>query len=142
MFLKLKNSNLFINSFRKSIAKLADSCSHITDLASKNRYAILCRNIRAYSIQTLQNYAISTKRVPSEEDTKRALDERIARLALNIPGMNRNSGEIPKELEPFVQQYYQITQFIERAKLAGRDDEVRLLELNLREIERELSVVK
>jgi hypothetical protein len=90
----------------------------------------------------LQNYAISAKPVPSEDDTKRALDERIGRLALNIPGMNYNSSQLSKELEPFVQQYHRISQLIKRGKLIGDDDEIRLLELNLREIEREMSIVK
>ncbi len=142
MFFKNGNSNLFINSFRKFIAKLSDSHLHELDTGSKNRYATLCRNIRAYSIQILQNYAISTRRVPSDDDIKRAQNERVAKLALTIPALNCYSTEIPKEFEPFIQQYYQITQFIERAKLAGRDDEVRLLELNLREVEREMTAIK
>ena len=122
------------------MAKLAESCEY--DAESKLRYTTLCRNIRMYSVQVLQNYTISTSRVPKEDDVKRAHDERIAKLALAIPGMNCNSFEVSKELEPFVQQYHQIMQFIERAKLAGRDDEVRLLELNLKEIEETISAFK
>jgi hypothetical protein len=134
--------NLSFNSFRKLIAQLPDN-----DTVLKNRYVALCRNIRTYSIQVLQTFAISTRRIPNEDDIKRARDEkkrldneRIAKVALSIPGMNFNPLEIPAELEPFVQQYYQVTQFIQQAKLAGRHDEVRLLELNLKELKQAMNI--
>ena len=36
-------------------------------MPSQVRYAALCRNMRMYAIHLLQNYAISTRRVPTEE---------------------------------------------------------------------------
>ncbi|CAF4237172.1 unnamed protein product, partial [Rotaria sordida] len=140
-----------IDSISKQIVILADKYSNINenDITSKNRYPTLCRNIRTYSIQVLQNFSVSTKRVPSEDDIKQARNEkqkrldneRMIKIFLNIPGINHNSLEISEELEPFIQQYYQITQFIEQAKIAGRDDEVKLLELNLQELTQAISIL-
>ncbi|CAF2687300.1 unnamed protein product [Rotaria sp. Silwood2] len=139
-----------IDSISKHIAALADKCLNINenDTTSKNRYATICRNIRTYSVQVLQNFSISTKRIPSEDDIKKAQDEkkrldneRMTRTILTIPGINLNSLEISEKLEPFIQQYHQVTQFLEQAKSAGRDDEVRLLESNLKELAQAMSII-
>jgi rabenosyn-5 len=45
-------------------------------MPSQIRYSALCRNIRTYAIHLLQHYAVSTRRVPSEDDVQRARDER------------------------------------------------------------------
>ena len=160
------------SSSRKIIAKLPDSTSNIdeNDTASHIRYAALCRNMRMYAIYVLQNYSISTRRVPSEEDVKRARDERKrladerneqeraakAELASRIssssgpstpktavsgwrPTVDRTLLERTQELEPLVQQIYQVTQFIRQAQIAGRADEVKLLQLNLKELERAMN---
>ena len=57
---------------------MGESCPGIdeNDTPSQIRYSALCRNIRMYAIHLLQNYAIATKRVPSENDVQRARDER------------------------------------------------------------------
>ncbi|CAF3716965.1 unnamed protein product [Rotaria sp. Silwood1] len=139
-----------IDSISKYIVKLADKSSNINeyDPTSKNRYTTICHNIRTYSIQILKNFSISTRRVPNEDDIKQVRDEkkrldheRMKQIIFNIPNINHNSLEISEELEPFIQQYYQVIQFIERAKLAGHDDEVRSLELNLKELAQAMSTV-
>jgi rabenosyn-5 len=68
----------FIRFLSKYIAQLADSCPNIdeNDMPSQIRYSALCRNIRTYAIHLLQHYAVSTRRVPSEDDVQRARDER------------------------------------------------------------------
>lgn len=124
-----------------------------------------------YSIHLLQNYSISTRRVPTEEDVQRAREERKrlieerneserlarAEIALKITSNSNsqspttkkaNAGWTPKvdrsvlapteELEPLMQQIYQVTQFIRQAQMAGREDEVKLLQSNLRELEKGL----
>ncbi len=117
MFFKYKKFkiHLFIFFFRRLISKLADSC-HEND----RRYTALCRNIRVYAIQILQNYSVSTKRVPSKDDIKRARDECIGKLALNLS----------RKVEPSVPRYSQVIQFIQQDKLTGRNDEVVFFESN------------
>ncbi|UJR09952.1 hypothetical protein I4U23_014175 [Adineta vaga] len=133
-----------IDSTSKLIVKLADNDS----VTTYNRYAALCRNIRTYSIQILQNFSISTRHLPTEEDIKRVRDEkkrleveRMIKFAANIPGMKNGLSEISPKLEPFVQQYYRVAQFLEEAKLAGRQDEINLLEMNLKELEQAIRKV-
>ncbi|CAF3886287.1 unnamed protein product [Adineta steineri] len=133
-----------IDSTSKLILKLADN-----DKTSDNRYAILCRNIRTYSLQSLQNFAISTKRIPTEDDIKRACDEkkrleneRMAQFASTIPGLSGYGSGIPVKLEPFVHQYYQVTQFLEQAKLDGRREDIESLEMNLKELERAINAIQ
>ncbi|CAF4275229.1 unnamed protein product, partial [Adineta steineri] len=133
-----------IDSTSKLILKLADN-----DKTSDNRYAILCRNIRTYSLQSLQNFAISTKRIPTEDDIKRACDEkkrleneRMAQFASTIPGLSSYVSGIPVKLEPFVHQYYQVTQFLEQAKLDGRHEDIESLEMNLKELERAINAIQ
>lgn len=123
-----------------------------------------------YAIHLLQNYAISTRKVPSEDDVKQArverqrlLDERLemeraarAELASKVtvnntnqpnkpvisgwrPTIDRNLLEKAQQLDPLVQQIYQVTEFIREAKIAGRDEDVRSLELNLKELEKALN---
>ncbi|UJR36142.1 hypothetical protein I4U23_028880 [Adineta vaga] len=161
-----------IDTTSKYIAKLGESCPNIdeNDTPSQIRYAALCRNIRMYAIHLLQNYSISTRRVPSEEDIQRARDERIrlveernesermakAELASRIisldsptrvkpeisgwrPTVDRNLLAQAQELNPLVQQVYQVTEYIRQAQIAGRDDEVKLLEINLKELEQALN---
>ncbi|CAF2155608.1 unnamed protein product [Rotaria magnacalcarata] len=55
-----------------------DSCLSIDedDTQSIIRYSALCRNMRMYAIHVLQNLAISTRCVPSEDDVKRTCEER------------------------------------------------------------------
>ena len=55
------------------------------------------------------------------------------------PTVDRNLLERAQELEPLVQQIYQVTQFIRQAQIAGRDDEVKLLESNLKELEQAMN---
>jgi len=157
-----------IDANSKVIAKLADNCTTIdeNDTSSQIRYASLCRNLRMYAIHLLQNYAISTRRVPTEDDVKRARDERKrlleerleseraakAELASKIttnstnqinktvvsgwkPSIDRNLLERAQDLDPLVQQIYQVTEFIREAKIAGRDEDVKSLEMNLKELE-------
>lgn len=178
MLIRTYDSFLFITSFhdlhfscilvRKVIAKLADNCTTIdeNDISSQIRYASLCRNLRMYAIHLLQNYAISTRRVPTEDDVRRARDERKrlleerleaeraakAELASKIttnstnqikktivsgwkPSVDRNLLERAQDLDPLVQQIYQVTEFIREAKIAGRDEDVKSLEMNLKELE-------
>lgn len=124
-----------------------------------------------YAIHLLQNYAISTRRVPTEEDVQRAREERTrlaqeryeseraakAELASRVtstssssatpksavsgwkPTVDRSLVESGQELEPLVEQIYQVTQFIRQAQIAGRDDEVKLLESNLKELEQAMN---
>ncbi|CAF1650816.1 unnamed protein product, partial [Adineta ricciae] len=63
-----------IDSTSKYIAKLGESCPNIdeNDTSSQIRYSALCRNIRMYAIHLLQNYSISTRRLPSDDDVQRA----------------------------------------------------------------------
>jgi rabenosyn-5 len=155
---------------------LADSCPSINenDTPSQIRYAALCRNIRMYAIYLLQNHAISTRRVPTEEDVEHAREESTrlshelyeseraakAELASRVtatsnsvgtpkspvsgwrPTVDRNLLERAQELEPLVQQIYQVTQFIRQAQIAGRDDEVKLLQSNLKELEQAMNHVQ
>ncbi|CAF0855503.1 unnamed protein product [Rotaria sordida] len=160
-----------IDSTSKHIMKLADSCSNIDedDTQSQFRYSALCRNIRMYAVHLLQNYAISTRRVPSEDDVQRARDERKrlveerneleraakAELVSKIsstdspttskkdvsgwrPTIDRNLLVQAQELNPLVQQVYQVTEYIRQAQIAGRYDEVESLKLNLKELEQAL----
>ncbi|CAF1194385.1 unnamed protein product [Rotaria magnacalcarata] len=161
-----------IDSTSKYISKLADSCLNIDedDTQSIIRYSALCRNMRMYAIHVLQNFAISTRRVPSEDDVKRAreerkrlIEERIeseraakAELASRIPltdspavkkkevsgwrpTIDRNLLVQAQELNPLVQQVYQVTEYIRQAQIAGRLDEVESLKLNLKELEQALN---
>ena len=132
--------------FRKSISKLADGDS-TTPVST--RYAALCRNIRSYSTQMMQNFSISTRRLPTEDDLRRIREEKkqyedkqMMECAAKILGMNYNLTEIPPELEPFVQQYYRVRQFLEEARLAGHLDEVQSLEMNLKELEQAIRMVE
>ncbi len=161
----------FVLSIRKYIAKLAESCSNIdeNDTSSQIRYSALCRNIRMYAIHLLQNYAISTRRVPNEDDIQRAREERKrlveerndseraakVELASRITGtdspiklrtevsgwrptIDRNLLAQTQELNPLVQQVYQVTEYIRQAQIAGRHDEVESLKSNLKELEQAL----
>lgn len=167
--LKLTSLPLTNHSFpRKYIALLAESCPNIDedDIPSRIRYSALCRNIRAYAIHLIQNYAIKQGRVPTEEDVQRARDERKrlleerseseraakAELALRLPvtdsptkpkarvsgwrpTIDRNLLAQTQELDPLVQQIYQVTEYIRQAQIAGRHDEVESLKLNLKVLE-------
>jgi hypothetical protein len=169
-------SFLFCFSFiRKYIAQLGDSCPNIdeNDAPSQRRYSALCRNIRLYAIHLLQGYAISTRRVPSEDDVQRARDERKrlvderyeseraakAELASRItltdsptkqrkevtgwrPTIDRNLLAQTQELDPLVQQIYQVTEYIRQAQIAGRYDEVESLKLNLKLLEQAMKNVE
>jgi len=119
-----------------------------------------------YAIHLLQHYAITTSRVPSEDDVqqareerKRVVDERNeservakAELASRItltdsptklktqvsgwrPTIDRNLLAQTQELDPLVQQIYQVTEYIRQAQIAGRYDEVESLKLNLKVLE-------
>jgi rabenosyn-5 len=119
-----------------------------------------------YAIHLLQHYAITTRRVPSEDDVqqareerKRVVDERNeservakAELASRItltdsptklktqvsgwrPTIDRNLLAQTQELDPLVQQIYQVTEYIRQAQIAGRYDEVESLKLNLKVLE-------
>jgi len=119
-----------------------------------------------YSIHLLQHYAITTRRVPSEEDVQQAREERKrlvderneservakAELASRItltdsptklrtevsgwrPTIDRNLLVQTQELDPLVQQIYQVTEYIRQAQIAGRYDEVESLKLNLKVLE-------
>ena len=121
----------------------------------------------------MQNYAISTRRVPSEEDVQRARDERKrlvdernetewaakAELASRIPltdlptkpktkvsgwrpTIDRNLLAQTQELDPLVQQIYQVTEYIRQAQIAGRHDEVESLKLNLKVLEQALNNIE
>ncbi|CAF0818412.1 unnamed protein product [Rotaria sp. Silwood1] len=160
-----------IDSTSKYIAKLAESCPNIDedDTQSQMRYAALCRNIRMYAVHLLQNYAISTRRVPSEDDVQHARDERkrlveerneleraakaelVSKISLTDspttpkkdvsgwrPTIDRSLLVQTQELNPLVQQVYQVTEYIRQAQIAGRLDEVELLKLNLKELEQAL----
>jgi hypothetical protein len=162
----------FVLFIRKYIAKLAESCPNIDedDTPSQIRYSALCRNMRMYAIHLLQNYAISTRRVPNEDDVQRARDERKrlveernetqraakAELASRInltdsptklktevsgwrPTIDRNLLVQTQELNPLVQQVYQVTEYIRQAQIAGRHDEVESLKLNLKELEQAMN---
>ena len=153
---------------RKHVGQLAESCPNIDedDIPSQIRYSALCRNIRMYAIHLLQNYAISTRRIPREEDIQRARDERKrliderneseraakAELASRIPltdslpkpktqvsgwrpTIDRNLLVQTDELDPLVQQIYQVTEYIRQAQIAGRVDEVESLKMNLKVLE-------
>lgn len=170
---------LFIFSYaffiRKYIAKLGESAPNIDeeDTASLIRYSALCRNIRTYAINVLQNYAITTRRVPTDEDIKRARDERkrlieerneseraakaelISRISLNDspttvkkevsgwrPTIDRQILVQTQELNPLVQQVYQVTEYIRQAQIAGRLDEVASLKRNLKELEQALNIAQ
>jgi rabenosyn-5 len=161
--------------FRKYIALLAESCPNIDedDTASQIRYSALCRNIRTYAIHLLQNYAISTRRVPSEDDVQRARDERKrlveerneseraakVELASRIPltdsptkpkaqvsgwrpTIDRNLLVQAQELDPLVQQIYQVTEYIRQAQIAGRYDEVESLKRNLKVLEQAMKNIE
>ena len=135
-------------------------------MPSQIRYSALCRNIRMYGIHLLQNYAVITRRVPSEEDVQHARDERKrliderneseraakAELASRIPltdsparpktqvsgwrpTIDRNLLAQTQELDPLVQQIYQVTEYIRQAEIAGRHDEVQSLNMNLKVLE-------
>jgi len=171
-----------IDSTSKLILNLSDSCPGIddNDKHSLLRHQTICRNIRSYSIQLLQNYAISTLRVPTDDDIQRARQERTKQLdeqndlerqaktelfnRVNIhtttpspaqhtprvatpsvagwkPTIDRSVMNDTQELEPLVQQIYQVTQFMRQAQIAGRDDEVKLLELNLKELEQAMKQI-
>lgn len=126
-----------------------------------------------YATHLLQNYAISTRRVPADEDIKRAREERIrqveerneserlakAELALRIgpldsptksrtevsgwrPTIDRNLLAQTQELNPLVQQVYQVTEYIRQAQIAGRADEVESLKSNLRDLEQALNLAQ
>lgn len=119
-----------------------------------------------YGIHLLQNYAISTRRIPREEEIqhareerKRLIDERNeseraakAELASRIPvtdspvkpkaqvsgwrpTIDRNLLVQTEELDPLVQQIYQVTEYIRQAQIAGRYDEVESLKMNLKVLE-------
>jgi len=168
-------SFLFCLFIRKYIAQLADVCPNIdeNDTPSQIRYSALCRNIRMYAIHLLQNYAISTRRVPSEDDVQLARDERKrlveerneseravkAELASRItltdsptrlkievsgwrPTIDRNLLAQTQELDPLVQQVYQVTEYIRQAQIAGRYDEVESLKLNLKVLEQAMNNVE
>jgi len=160
---------------RKYIAQLGDSCPNIdeNDTSSQIRYSALCRNIRMYAIHLLQHYAITTRRVPSEEDVQQAREERKrlvderneservakAELASRItltdsptklrtevsgwrPTIDRNLLVQTQELDPLVQQIYQVTEYIRQAQIAGRYDEVESLKLNLKLLEQAMKNVE
>jgi rabenosyn-5 len=125
-----------------------------------------------YAIHLLQNYAISTRRVPSEDDVQQARDERKrlveerneseravkAELASRIttdsptrlktevsgwrPTIDRNLLAQTQELDPLVQQVYQVTEYIRQAQIAGRYDEVESLKLNLKVLEQAMNNVE
>lgn len=87
---------------------------------------------------------ISTKRIPSEDDIKRVRDEKQRLENENMNQFARTIADlsiIPVELEPFVQQYYQVKQFYEQAKAAGRYDDVKSSELKLKELEQTIKNV-
>jgi len=116
MFFKIQKLSFHFLFCRRSIAKLADSNSE-----NEKRYIALCRNIRTYSMQVVQNYSRLTKRVPTKDDIKRICDQRIDKLTLNSP----------EKIETLiVKQSYEVIQFIQQDKLTGRDDEIVFLELN------------
>ncbi|CAF1665120.1 unnamed protein product [Adineta ricciae] len=123
-----------------------------------------------YAIHLLQNYSISTRRLPSDDDVQRAREERIrlleerneserlakVELASRVgpldsptrvktevsgwrPTVDRNILVQAQELNPLVQQVYQVTEYIRQARIAGRDDEVKSLENNLKELEQALN---
>jgi rabenosyn-5 len=126
-----------------------------------------------YGIHLLQNYAIQTRRVPSEDDVQRARDERKrlveerheseraakAELASRIPvtdsptkpkvpvtgwrpTIDRNLLAQTQELDPLVQQIYQVTEYIRQAQIAGRYDEVESLKLNLKVLEQAMNNIE
>ena len=154
MLLNWTSEKLFFHFFvvvRKRVVLLADNYINMNDndTASKDRYVALCQNIRSYSIQVLQNFAISTRHMLSIDDIKRARNEkqrldneRLTEAILNITGINSESLELSEELEPFIQQYYQVIQFIQHAELIGHDDEVQILTLNLKELEQAIKAIK
>lgn len=160
---------------RKYIAQLGDSCPNIdeNDTSSQIRYSALCRNIRMYAIHLLQSYAISIRRVPSEDDVQQARDERTrlvdekneseraakAELASRIPSIDsptkpkkqvsgwrptidRNLLAQTEELDPLVQQVFQVTEYIRQAQIAGRYDEVESLKLNLKVLEQAMNNIE
>lgn len=160
---------LFVFFLRKYISQLGESCPNIDedDTSSQIRYSALCRNIRTYAIHLLQNYAISTKHVPSEDDIKAAREtrkrlvdersesERLARMELASkmdfptrpkkeiegwrPTIDRDLLEQTHELDPLVQQVYQVTEYIRLAQIDGRHDEVESLKKNLKALEQALN---
>ncbi|CAF1476065.1 unnamed protein product [Adineta steineri] len=161
-----------IESTSKYISKLGESCPNIDedDTSSQIRYSALCRNIRMYAVHLLQNYAISTRKLPNEDEIKRARDERIriveerneservAKLELASrmiptdsstkvkaevsgwrPMVDRNLLAQNQELNPLIQQVYQVTEYIRQAQIAGRHDEVESLKLNLKDLEQAMN---
>ena len=93
--------------------------------------------MRTYSVELLQNCAIKTRRIPKEEEIQRVREERSQRVEPGWnPTIDRQLLQKADECEPFVQQHYQVTEFIRQAELAGRHEEAEILKLNLIELEK------
>ncbi|CAF0919780.1 unnamed protein product [Didymodactylos carnosus] len=189
LYRRLSSCFEVIDSTSKLIFSLSDSYSDTDDQHSIVRHQTICRNIRSFSLQLLQNYAISTLRVPSDEDVQKSRQDRLKAIeekselerqaktdlyqrthvstppslsmasysVLNRkseievngrqvagwkPTIDRSLMETANELEPLVQQIYQVTEFLRQAKMAGKDDEVLLLESNLKELEQAMKLTK
>ncbi|CAF0834449.1 unnamed protein product [Didymodactylos carnosus] len=185
LFQRLSSCFEVIDSTSKLILSLANSSSNADDQQSNSRHLTICRNIRSFAVQLLQTYAISTLRVPSEEDVQKARQDRLKmieeknelerqaksnlyqrthvpisssphsvlrqkselseeeqKVAGWKPMLDRSVMETTNDLEPLVQQIYQVTQFLRQAKIAGKEDEVRLLENNLKELEQAMKLTK
>jgi hypothetical protein len=155
----------YANSSRRAIEKLVETSSAIddNDRVHQQRSMALARNIRMYAIELLQNCAIKTRRVPQEQEIQRARHERqqqteneraihekskTSKPAIKAhdsgwrPTVDRQLLERTDEFEPFAQQYHQVVEFIRQAESAGRTDEVKILQVNLKELEQVMKRMK
>lgn len=98
------------------------------------RLSTICRNIRMYTREYLQNCVLRTRRVPEDKQIEEARHQRQLEVGWK-PTIDRHLLETTDEFEPFVQQHYQVTEFIRQAELAGRFDEIEVLQRNLQELE-------
>ena len=110
-----RKSNYIFWFFRRVIANLADS-AHEND----RRYAVVCRNIRSYSIQVTQSYSRSTKRVPSKEEITRICEEQNARLT-STP---------TQEVKSTIRQNAKAIYFVKQESSMDGEDEISFIELS------------
>jgi len=121
-----------IDSISQLISKLPTVDHH--NNVDEVRLTTICRNIRMYAREYLQNCVLRTRRVPEDKQIEEARHQRQLEFGWK-PTIDRHLLETTDEFEPFVQQHYQVIEFIRQAELAGRFDEVEVLQRNLQELE-------
>ena len=140
---ELKDAQDVYNQIRSCYQTIDSVSSVISKLSAADqspadevRLTTIGRNIRMYAREYVQNCVLKTRRLPDEKQIEAARQQRQLESGAGWrPTVDRHLLETADEFEPFAQQHYQVVEFIRQAELAGRHDEVEVLQRNLRELE-------